>query len=112
MKNNAKDQSQTNDIMSIFIEAFANNEAFSKIKKSEIKEASVFINSKIYDDFKKKKSLKLFKVGTLCPIVRNARQGVNPNTGNKIMIPASNRMKFKVSSMLIDSLNVDSKKKN
>lgn len=50
-------------------------------------------------------SVQVYQFGKFCISKRSERTGVNPSTGQKIKIPASNGISFKASSALKDLVN-------
>jgi DNA-binding protein HU-beta len=54
---------------------------------------------------KKKKDVRLVGFGTFTVIKRKATEGRNPQTGEKIKIPAMNVPKFRVGKALKDAVN-------
>ena len=54
---------------------------------------------------KAKDEVRLVGFGTFLATRRNASEGRNPRTGEKIMIPASNQPKFRAGKALKDALN-------
>ena len=53
---------------------------------------------------KKDKSVQLIGFGTFTVVKRAARQGINPQTGEKIKIKASKTVKFKVGASLKEKI--------
>jgi nucleoid DNA-binding protein len=47
----------------------------------------------------------LDNIGTLNPIVSTAKAGRNPRTGEKMLIPAKNVVRFKISNILKNKIN-------
>ena len=52
-------------------------------------------------------SLKIVRFGTFCPLFKNARKGINPSTGEPIVIPARNTVSFKPSPLLKKMVNAE-----
>ena len=59
----------------------------------------------ITDALKKGGDVRLVNFGTFSVTRRQASEGRNPRTGERIQIPASNQAKFKAGKGLKDSLN-------
>lgn len=85
------------------IEAIAEKTELSKTKASDALNAAI---ESITDGLKAKEGkVTLTGFGTFSITHRKARQGVNPQTGKKIKIKASNAVKFKAGKTLKDSVN-------
>lgn len=85
------------------IEAIAAETGLSKAKSADALNATI---ESITKGLKAKKSGKvtITGFGTFSITRRKARQGVNPQTGEKIKIAASNAVKFKAGKTLKDSV--------
>ena len=59
----------------------------------------------IMQELIKNKQFNLFGLGKLILIKAAARKGVNPATGKKITIPATNRIKFRIGKEFKNSIN-------
>lgn len=86
------------------IEAIAGKTGLPKTKAADALNATL---ESITGGLKAKKDGKvtLTGFGTFSITRRKARQGVNPQTGKKIKIAASNAVKFKAGKTLKDSVN-------
>lgn len=51
--------------------------------------------------------LKIVRFGTFCPLFKNARKGINPSTGEEIIIPARNTVSFRPSPLLKKMVNAE-----
>ena len=49
--------------------------------------------------------LKIVRFGTFCPLFKNDRKGINPSTGEPIIIPARNTVSFRPSPLLKKMVN-------
>lgn len=67
----------------------------TEITKSATDKFVKWINSYIKQELNKNKEFNLFGLGKLVIVRTKARKGVNPSTGKKITIPASNKIKFR-----------------
>ncbi len=52
-------------------------------------------------------TLKIVRFGTFCPLFKNARKGINPSTGEPIIIPARNTVSFRPSPLLKKMVNAE-----
>ncbi len=52
-------------------------------------------------------SLKIVRFGTFCPLFKQARKGINPTTGDAIVIPARNTVSFRPSPLLKKMVNAE-----
>ena len=75
------------------------------ITKKEAEETLNAIMENITSALKKGDSITLVGFGTFSISKRAAREGVNPQTKEKIKIPAKNVVKFKAGKTLNSSLN-------
>lgn len=75
------------------------------ITKTDAKAALDGMLDEITDQLKKGNKIQLTGFGTFEVRHRKARQGVKPNTGEKIQIPASNAPAFKAGSSLKSAVN-------
>jgi len=75
------------------------------ITKKEAEETLNAIMENITSALKKGDSITLVGFGTFSVSKRAAREGVNPQTKEKIKIPAKNVVKFKAGKTLNSSLN-------
>ncbi len=51
--------------------------------------------------------LKIVRFGTFCPLFKNARKGINPSTGESIIIPARKTVSFRPSPLLKKMVNAE-----
>lgn len=51
--------------------------------------------------------LKIVRFGTFCPLFKNARKGINPSTGEDIIIPARDTVSFWPSPLLKKMINAE-----
>ena len=65
------------------------------ITKAKSDELVKWMNSYIKKELKKSKEFNVFGLGKFVIVRASARKGINPSTGKKITIPASNRVKFR-----------------
>ena len=79
-------------------------EAIGK-KKTETEEFIKWMNSYIKQELKKNGEFNLFGLGKLVIVRAKARQGINPATGKKITIPASNKIKLRAGKDFKESVN-------
>ena len=73
-----------------------------------IAQATEVVNTLLYtigDTLKDGKKVSLFGFGTFTPQERKSRPGRNPKTGEPIIIPAKNVVKFKSGKELDEILN-------
>ena len=52
------------------------------------------------------KPIVLHGIGTIKPVIRNARTGRNPQTGEEVHIPEKRSVKFKLSKTLEEEMNI------
>ncbi len=86
------------------IEAIAEEAELSKSKAADALNATIESITKSLNA-KKDGKVTITGFGTFSITRRKARQGVNPQTGQKIKIKASNAVKFKAGKTLKDSVN-------
>ena len=55
--------------------------------------------------------LKIVRFGTFCPLFKNDRKGINPSTGEAIIIPARNTVSFRPSPLLKKMVNAEKRPK-
>lgn len=67
----------------------------AEISKAATDKFVKWMNSYIKKELKTNKEFNLFGLGKFVIVRTKARKGVNPATGKKITIPASNRIKFR-----------------
>ena len=75
------------------------------INKKQLSDLFVYLQSYIKQELTKNKQFNLFGLGKLVLVKAAARKGINPATGKKITIPASNRVKFRAGKDLKKSIN-------
>ncbi|MBV8653483.1 MAG: HU family DNA-binding protein [Alphaproteobacteria bacterium] len=75
------------------------------LKKSEATKAVDAVFDSITDSLKKGDEVRLVGFGTFTVSKRNASEGRNPRTGEKIQIAASKQPKFKAGKGLKDAVN-------
>lgn len=73
-------------------------------KKDAENALNAFIKT-VENEMKKGNKIQLLGFGTFEPSIRKEREGKNPKTKEKIIIPAVRTVKFKVGKPLKDSLN-------
>ena len=77
----------------------------AEISKKDAEAAVKAFTDVIAEELKKGEKVQLVGFGTFEVSEREAREGRNPLTGEKIKIPASKAPKFKAGKALKDSLN-------
>jgi DNA-binding protein HU-beta len=77
----------------------------ASLKKSEATKAVDAVFDSITDSLKKGDEVRLVGFGTFTVSKRNASEGRNPRTGEKIQIAASKQPKFKAGKGLKDAVN-------
>jgi DNA-binding protein HU-beta len=77
----------------------------ANLKKSEATKAVDAVFDSITDSLKKGDEVRLVGFGTFTVSKRNASEGRNPRTGEKIQIAASKQPKFKAGKGLKDAVN-------
>ena len=75
------------------------------INKKQLSDLFAYLQSYIKQELTKNKQFNLFGLGKLVLVKTAARKGINPATGKKITIPASNRVKFRAGKDLKKSIN-------
>ncbi len=75
------------------------------LAKAEATKAVDSVFDIITDTLKQGDEVRLVGFGTFSVTRRQASEGRNPRTGEKIQIPASNQPKFKAGKQLKDSVN-------
>lgn len=75
------------------------------INKKQLSDLFAYLQSYIKQELIKNKQFNLFGLGKLVLVKSAARKGINPATGKKITIPASNRVKFRAGKDLKKSIN-------
>ena len=84
------------------IEALASK---ANLTKKQAEEVLGNMLELITDSLKKGEEVNLYGLGTFKVAKRAAREGRNPKTGEKLKIPASRRVNFKVSRTLKQAVN-------
>lgn len=75
------------------------------LKKTEVEEVyNLFIES-IKSELKEEGTFKIPGIGTLNRVTRASREGRNPQTGEKIIIPEKKTVTFKVAKELKELIN-------
>ncbi len=77
----------------------------AKVTKKQASDSVAAVLDGIASSLKKKKSVSLIGFGSFNVKKRKARDGRNPQTGEKIKIPARNAVSFKVGKTLQDLVN-------
>jgi DNA-binding protein HU-beta len=77
----------------------------ASLKKAEATKAVDAVFDSITDSLKKGDEVRLVGFGTFTVSKRNASEGRNPRTGEKIQIAASKQPKFKAGKGLKDAVN-------
>ncbi|HNW20704.1 MAG TPA: HU family DNA-binding protein [Bacteroidales bacterium] len=76
----------------------------AQLPKNKTEEALNAFMKVVHDAMKKNERVVLVGFGTFEVANRKARNGVNPQNGKKIKIPAKKVVKFKVGSQLAESV--------
>ncbi|MBQ2349412.1 MAG: HU family DNA-binding protein [Mycoplasma sp.] len=79
--------------------------AATGMAKTETDKFIKWMNSYIKQELKKNGEFNLFGLGKLVIVRAKARKGINPATGKKITIPASNRIKLRAGKDFKESVN-------
>ncbi|WP_185855490.1 HU family DNA-binding protein [Blattabacterium cuenoti] len=79
------------------VNSISKKTGITKIKAKDVTDA--FIET-VIESLKKGKKVTLVGFGTFTVVVRNPRNGINPRTGKKILIPGKKVAKFKIGAEL------------
>ena len=77
------------------------------LKKKDVELCVKTVFEQMAEEITKGESVNIVGFGNFTVVTRQGRQGVNPRTKEKIMIPEKRAIKFKAGKSLAESVNVE-----
>lgn len=78
---------------------------FSKMKKTELRDMYDTFMTIISDELCHSKEIRLHGIGTLCVVSCSEKKYRNPKSGEIIVSPKQNRVRFRASKNLVEMVN-------